>query len=407
MTTPAIRIEGLGKEYTLGDRAQYMALREVIMNLFRGKKRAAKEPFWALDGVTFDVMPGERLGLIGRNGAGKSTLLKILSRITEPTVGSVEMRGRVGSLLEVGTGFHPELTGRENIYLSGTILGMRRAEITAKFAEIVAFSEVERFLDTQVKHYSSGMFMRLAFAVAAHLQPEILLVDEVLAVGDAAFQEKCLGKMQEVSSGGRTIVFVSHNMDSVRKLCTKAVYLEKGRVDAIGPTDEIIARYLTHFRADKGSASIQLGAVRQGWSIDRIEVLDLEGAPKPVVQTWDALRLRVHFACEAPLQNGGSVVVIVQTLTGVSLSLFSTTPDQSVPVEFFQGENTIDLIIPKLMLSAGKYLISAHLAIPYVEWLVRSDDAVFEVEPRDVFDSGLAPRTPRYCLPMDYSWERR
>ena len=204
----------------------------------------ATEDFWALRDVSFEVAPGEVVGIIGRNGAGKSTLLKILSRITEPTTGRVTLDGRVASLLEVGTGFHPELTGRENIFLNGAILGMTRAEIRRKFDEIVAFAEVERFLDTPVKRYSSGMYVRLAFAVAAHLEPEILVVDEVLAVGDAEFQKKCLGKMHEVSRGGRTVLFVSHNMAAVQALCSRAIWLERGEVAASGPASAVVAQYL-------------------------------------------------------------------------------------------------------------------------------------------------------------------
>ncbi len=401
----AIRLQGLGKEYRVGQKERYLSLRDVISGLFRRRAPSPEESFWALKDVTFDVVPGEVLGLIGRNGAGKSTLLKVLSRITEPTEGFAELHGRVGSLLEVGTGFHPELTGRENIYLAGTILGMTRAEIVQKFDEIVAFSEVEKFLDTQVKHYSSGMFMRLAFAVAAHLQPEILFVDEVLAVGDAAFQEKCLDKMHDISSSGRTVVFVSHNMDAIRKLCTKVVHLDHGRAVDLGPTDEIIAKYLTHFHAGTSTTSLDISTRKNGWSIERIEVLDLAGDPKPCVQTWDAVRLRVHFSCERPLLAGGAVVVTLQSLTGVMLGFFATQPDQSVKVELRQGANHIDLIIGQVMLSAGKYLIGASLAIPGAEWLVQSEEAVFEIEPRDVFSSGLAPRTNRHYVAHDYRWE--
>ncbi len=404
----AIRLEGLGKQYRIGQKERYLALRDVISGFFRPRAPAEEESFWALKDVTFDVAPGEVLGLIGRNGAGKSTLLKVLSRITEPTEGFAELHGRVGSLLEVGTGFHPELTGRENIYLAGTILGMTRAEIAQKFDEIVAFAEIEKFLDTPVKHYSSGMFMRLAFAVAAHLQPEILIVDEVLAVGDAAFQKKCLDKMHDISSSGRTVVFVSHNMDAIRKLCTKAVHLDRGRAVAMGPTDEIIAKYLTHFSAAGSSASIDLTTKKNGWCIDRIEVLDLDGAPKPFVQTWDAVRFRVHFTCDQPLKNGGAVVVTLESLTGVMLGFFATTPDQTLAVELNEGPNEIDLIVPKLLLSAGKYLIGASLAIPGArDWLVRSEEAVFEIEPRDIFSSGMAPRTDRHYVAHDYRWEQR
>jgi lipopolysaccharide transport system ATP-binding protein len=249
----AIEVRGIGKQYRLGaagtDRQyNYKSLRdllaEVPRKLLRRREANAPQTFWALKDVAFDVEEGEVVGLIGRNGAGKSTFLKVLSRVTDPTEGRIVLRGRVGSLLEVGTGFHPELTGRENIFLNGAILGMRRAEITRQFDEIVAFAEVEKFIDTPVKHYSSGMYLRLAFAVAAHLEPEILLVDEVLAVGDAAFQKKCLGKMATVSQQGRTIVFVSHNMTALRSLCTRAVWLNEGKVMEDGPVGAVVDHYL-------------------------------------------------------------------------------------------------------------------------------------------------------------------
>src|SRR5579864_5032075 len=246
-----LRVACLSKSYRIGEREPYKALRDVAAGVFtaplRRAKRVKAEPtdrIWALAGVSFDVRQGEVLGLIGRNGAGKSTLLKILSRITEPTEGQVILRGRVGALLEVGTGFHPELTGRENVFLNGTILGMRRAEILRRFDEIVEFAGVARFLDTPVKRYSSGMQVRLAFAVAAHLEPEILLVDEVLAVGDAEFQRKCLDKMDAVGHTGRTVLFVSHNMQAVTRLCTRALLLEQGRLVFDGSADDAVDRYL-------------------------------------------------------------------------------------------------------------------------------------------------------------------
>jgi lipopolysaccharide transport system ATP-binding protein len=254
----AIRVDGLGKQYRLGRRERYKTLRESIMqrlaipyrrlqSVFQhsnGKAPNGDGIFWALKDVSFEVKHGEMLGVIGRNGAGKSTLLKILSRITEPTEGYADICGRVGSLLEVGTGFHPELTGRENIYLNGAILGMTRREIARKFDEIVAFAEIEKFLDTAVKHYSSGMYMRLAFAVAAHLDPEILVIDEVLAVGDAQFQNKCLGKMGEVAKEGRTLLFVSHNMAAVQSLCHRVLWLRTGSVADDGPALKIVRQYL-------------------------------------------------------------------------------------------------------------------------------------------------------------------
>ncbi|NIN63975.1 MAG: ATP-binding cassette domain-containing protein [Anaerolineae bacterium] len=254
MSDTAIRVEHLSKRYRIGGpQTQYKTIRETLMDVTGapvrrlrrlGQPMPEEETIWALKDVSFEVKHGEVLGIIGRNGAGKTTLLKILSRITEPTEGHAEINGRVGSLLEVGTGFHPELTGRENIYLNGAILGMQRAEIDERFDEIVAFSEIEKFIDTPVKRYSSGMYVRLAFAVAAHLEPEILLVDEVLAVGDAAFQKKCLGKMGDVAAEGRTVLFVSHNMGAIDRLCESAVLLTRGKIAHKGAPRDTIERYL-------------------------------------------------------------------------------------------------------------------------------------------------------------------
>ena len=281
MTIPAIRVEHLGKRYTLARNrdtlARYKTLREsvsggvaTLARRIRGQRSESTQDFWALRDVSFEVRPGEVIGIIGRNGAGKSTLLKILSRITRPSTGRVILNGRVGSLLEVGTGFHPELTGRENVYLNGSILGMSRREIDRKFDEIVAFSEVEKFLDTPVKRYSSGMYVRLAFAVAAHLDPEILLVDEVLAVGDARFQQKCMGRIGEIGRSGRTVLFVSHNMNAVTRLTTSSLYLDGGRVVTQGPTAAVVQRYLAADgrldpaweRADDGDTDVTIRSVR-------------------------------------------------------------------------------------------------------------------------------------------------
>ena len=253
MTATAIRADRLCKLYRLGERPRHRTLREALVEAarapFAGRRRARGEDLWALRDVSFEIRQGEVVGVIGRNGAGKSTLLKILSRITVPTSGRAELSGRVGSLLEVGTGFHSELTGRENVFLSGAILGMRKVEIEHKFDDIVAFAEVERFIDTPIKHYSTGMYLRLAFAVAAHLEPEILLVDEVLAVGDAAFQKRCLGKMSSVANEGRTVLFVSHNMGAVTTLCQRAVRLREGRVEDDGAASRVVASYLAELVA--------------------------------------------------------------------------------------------------------------------------------------------------------------
>src|SRR5437660_266586 len=256
---PIIKVQNLGKQYRIGsDRSAYSTLRETLVSKFRsplnGRNRSANKKIWALSDVGFEINPGEVVGIIGRNGAGKSTLLKILSRITEPTTGRVELYGRIASLLEVGTGFHPELTGRENVYLNGAILGMSRAEISRKFDGIVAFAEIEKFLDTPVKRYSSGMYVRLAFAVAAYLEPEILVVDEVLAVGDAQFQKKCLDKMQDVGRQGRTVFFVSHNMPAVTRLCPRAILLDEGRILRDGASHEIVSTYL---RSGLGTTAVR------------------------------------------------------------------------------------------------------------------------------------------------------
>lgn len=308
MSDVVISAEGLGKKYrirhaqvggyrtfrealVLGAGRPFRALRRALssgaggssLSSAPGDAIAQTEDFWALEDVSFEVQEGEVVGIIGRNGAGKSTLLKILSRITEPTAGRVRLRGRVGSLLEVGTGFHPELSGRENIYMNGAILGMTRAEITRKFDEIVAFAEIERFLDTPVKRYSSGMYVRLAFAVAAHLDPEILVVDEVLAVGDAQFQQKCLGKMSEVSRGGRTVLFVSHNMAAVNALCARGMLLVQGRITQDGPISGVVAAYLADSARDR---------------------VDLDGGPLKWVratQTVGGLEISAEYAFDRPV----------------------------------------------------------------------------------------------------------
>ncbi len=272
MSDTVIKVENLGKKYVIGHQKQekYTALRDVISNgvksIFnsKGKDQNAQEEFWALNDVSFEIKQGDRVGIIGRNGAGKSTLLKVLSRITEPTKGRIKIKGRVASLLEVGTGFHPELTGRENIFLNGVILGMSKVEIKRKFDEIVNFAEVEKFLDTPVKRYSSGMYVRLAFAVAAHLESEILIVDEVLAVGDSAFQKKCLGKMKDVGKEGRTVLFVSHNMTSIENLCSRAIYLKSGKINFSSSPEKIIEKYLSDTRYLQKNVSLKNRKDREG-----------------------------------------------------------------------------------------------------------------------------------------------
>ncbi len=307
---PIIRVENLSKQYRLGtQQASYATLRDSLTNAVAAPFRRFKNPnsairhppsdmIWALKDINFEVMSGEVVGIIGRNGAGKSTLLKILSRITEPTTGKIDLYGRVSSLLEVGTGFHPELTGRENIYLNGAVLGMKRAEITRKFDEIVAFAEIEKFLDTPVKHYSSGMYMRLAFSVAAHLEPEILIVDEVLAVGDIAFQQKCLSKMGDVAKEGRTVLFVSHNLQAVGSLCTRAVLLDGGVVIRDDSPPEVIRRFLNQqkeqFLTNRSATSAHFKVERincqNGKNLSQIQSLQplvITVDVRPLVETRD------------------------------------------------------------------------------------------------------------------------
>ncbi len=302
MNDIAIKIKNIGKMYRIGAaQERHDTLRDALVARFRRDGRSREnEILWALKDVSFEVERGEVVGVIGRNGAGKSTLLKILSRITEPTTGFAEIRGRVGSLLEVGTGFHPELTGRENIYLNGAILGMKRVEIDRKFDEIVAFSEIERFLDTPVKRYSSGMYVRLAFAVAAHLEPEILLVDEVLAVGDAAFQKKCLGKMSDVAKQGRTVLFVSHNMVAVQTLCQRVFWIDASRLKAQGWVNEIVTAYLRAGLGEDGASEriwpdIETAPGNETVRLHRIAVRPEDGVPGDVITMQTPLRIEVEY----------------------------------------------------------------------------------------------------------------
>lgn len=330
MGEPIIRVQGLSKRYMLRHQQaeRYTALRDVLANkarsLFKPSRTSASaSEFWALKDVSFDIQPGDRVGIIGRNGAGKSTLLKVLSRIVDPTEGRVEINGRLSSLLEVGTGFHPELSGRENIYLNGAILGMSRAEIASKFDEIVAFAEVEQFLDTPVKRYSSGMYVRLAFAVAAHLEPEILVVDEVLAVGDVAFQRKCLGKMESVAGEGRTVLFVSHQMDAVQRLCNKGLLLHKGRLMATGPMNEVVDRYLESASSGSAHVSFEVGDEKRAGPAfaTSLTIENRDGEPVNEVAIGAPWQARVRFTVNKPVSD---LVVAVGQLTLMDFPIRTT-----------------------------------------------------------------------------------
>lgn len=355
---PIISVEGLGKSYTIRHEGQtrYKSLREEIFTLPKrllSKGEHSLEEFWALKDVNFDIMPGDRVGIIGRNGAGKSTLLKLLSRITEPTTGRITMRGRVASLLEVGTGFHPELTGRENIYLNGAILGMTRAEVRRKFDEIVDFAGVEKFLDTPVKRYSSGMYVRLAFAVAAHLEPEILVVDEVLAVGDAEFQKKCIGKMEDVSKGqGRTVLFVSHNMSAIRQLCHSGLLLESGSV-ALNETNvyKIIQQYVNILEKDNTPI---MGHMSCG---DYISIKHIYVKKTSESLTIDeSFVIEVHFLINKECSPGFTVSLSDENNVIVFSSIINNGNllDSVLPI----GEYIVQCEIPGVLLNAGTYYVN-------------------------------------------------
>jgi lipopolysaccharide transport system ATP-binding protein len=344
----------------------------------REKRRG--ENIWALKDISFEIMPGEVVGVIGRNGAGKSTLLKILSRITEPTTGSIKLYGRIASLLEVGTGFHPELTGRENIYLNGAILGMKRTEIERKFDEIVAFAEIEEFLDTPVKHYSSGMYMRLAFAVAAHLEPEILLIDEVLAVGDAAFQSKCLGKMGEVAKHGRTVVFVSHQMGAVAQLCGKAMLLNHGVVAKEGDTQSVIDFYLNQMASRNGNG-FAASESDKDISIIKAEALDSEGNPKTHFSHNEPIVISITCKINRWLPNS-IMGFFVRDHRG--RKIFTTKNPEWNNV----GQNNkvvqVTATLPLALLVPGKYVFTFAVTVPnagFVDW-------VEDVLPITIIDGG-------------------
>ncbi|HSK63200.1 MAG TPA: ABC transporter ATP-binding protein [Pyrinomonadaceae bacterium] len=365
--TPIVKAENLGKVYQIGTRTTgYATLRESLTNALRSpfatlrRRTETRENVWALRDVSFNVMAGQVLGIIGQNGAGKSTLLKILSRITEPTTGRAELYGRAGSLLEVGTGFHPELTGRKNIFLNGAILGMTRPEIQRKFDEIVAFAELEKFLDTPVKRYSSGMYMRLAFSVAAHLDPEILVVDEVLAVGDAAFQKKCLGRMRDISTEGRTVLFVSHNMAAIRSLCQRGILLAAGRKVFEGTAGECVDRYLAEV-TQHATNEVDLTSVRRSRGVDstlrmdKVRLASRDG--RPLVRSGDPLEVELLFSVAEPLED---VVVGVNISSADNVSIMECRNSHSVGAieQLGPGEYSIKCRINQNILSPGLYFLN-------------------------------------------------
>ena len=388
MSDIAIRVENLSKRYVIGRAgARHDTLRDALAGMFRREGGGRGEAFWALRDVSFEVKRGEVVGVIGRNGAGKSTLLKILSQITEPTGGRAEIHGRVGSLLEVGTGFHPELTGRENIYLNGAILGMRREEIQRRFDEIVAFSEIEKFLDTPVKRYSSGMYVRLAFAVAAHLEPEILLVDEVLAVGDAAFQKKCLGKMGDVVGEGRTILFVSHNMSAVQSLCRDSVLLSNGSIQLYACSEQVINTYassgidsgVAHF-VDRSSANEKSVAY---YTCARI--LDDDGDTVTSIPMVSCLILELHFVCKKPIAHP-AMSARLHTPLGQDIAAWRTQESYGLMPSTNRG-GVVRLAIQDLNLLPGYYHFAISLTDGYEVLDLIEDAVAVEVTPKGQYDT--------------------
>ncbi len=419
----AITVENLSKCYrvqqtdTAGD---YVTLRESLMNLakwplrqLRGQTKARDDSFWALKDISFEVQPGEAIGIVGRNGAGKSTLLKILSRITKPTTGQARLHGRVGSLLEVGTGFHPELTGRENVFLNGSLLGMTRREIAAKFDDIVAFAEVEKFLDTPVKRYSSGMYTRLAFAVAAHLEPEILVVDEVLAVGDAEFQKKCLKKMGDVASHGRTVLFVSHNMGAVQTLCRRGVLLSNGQVRLFAPIKDVIAEYL---KVNETLTAMPLSERKDRTGDGRfrftdIAIQDANGNPAACALTGEGCYVVVKIAPPppgTPMLNPLDVSVIFRDIHGHKLTELATHFVGCSPATL-DAVRELRCYVPRLPLLAGQYRVDLWCGTSgeTQDWIL--DAATLRVEPGNYFrhfDDARLPSAEKHgCIMIPQQWQ--
>ncbi len=422
----AIRVEGLSKRYRIGAQQQaYKTLREKLNDAALAPFRAARHLvthngkgnsqsairnsksnlFWALKDVSFEVKRGEVVGIIGRNGAGKSTLLKILSRITEPTEGYADMHGRIASLLEVGTGFHPELTGRENIYLNGSILGMKRAEINKKFDEIVAFSEIDKFIDTPVKYYSSGMYVRLAFAVAAHLDPEILLVDEVLAVGDATFQKKCLGKMSDVAKEGRTVFFVSHNMPAILNLCPKAILFDLGRKRIIGDCQKVVEEYLSGIRGDM-TLPLNERSDRRGNKLIRftsVEFKNSNGISVSRAYSGQDISIILRYESNTTLRN---VNVALGVHGRFDENLFHlSTSTSSFDFEELPARGELTCRIPCLPLQAGRYSFNLFSAVAgdIADWVENA--GFIEVEPGDFFESGRLPPIDQGPFMVSHSWK--
>ena len=386
MSDVVLRAQELSKRYRIGTYVGYGRLTESIADSLRRPSRRSRkkaEWIWALKGVNIDVHRGEVLGIVGRNGAGKTTLLKILSRITDPTEGVVELRGRVGSLLEVGTGFHPELTGRENISLNGAILGMRRAEIRRKFDPIVDFSEIGQFLDTPVKRYSSGMYIRLAFAVAAHLEPDILIVDEVLAVGDAAFQAKCLGKMNDIAQEGRTVLFVSHNMGAITRLCTRVCWLDDGRVALDGTPGTVVAQYLSSAVSAQAEWAAEAGdADATEMSLLAAKILDASDRPAVSIRFDKPFRVGVSYQVNDSIENAAVVASFMDLAGNLIFESWDTDSQPNGHSVRSPGMYRSTCLVPETLLKPGRYWLSIAAHVPNRKVFDRRDHVLaFDVLP--------------------------
>jgi lipopolysaccharide transport system ATP-binding protein len=423
MSEVAIRCEGLAKQYQIGERGKYRALRDVITDAATAPFRRLRSAFrnsgkdgshagstiWALQDVSFEIRRGEAVGIIGRNGAGKSTLLKILSRITEPTHGRAEIWGRVGSLLEIGTGFHPELTGRDNIYLNGAILGMKKAEIARKFDEIVAFSEVEKFIDTPVKRYSSGMYVRLAFAVAAHLETETLIVDEVLAVGDTQFQKKCLGKMSDVARHGRTVLMVSHNMAAIHSLCSRAILLEQGKEVSDGDPIEVTRLYLGGLEKQIAGGVMDLRSpslLRWGKAVifSALRLKNRAGAATTAYLTGDDMTLEFDLDPPFPVPNPILAIGFDDAMGRRIFSISSQYSQSKLPA--LDRPTTVVCTIPDLCLLPGRYSMSLSIDTSYEIWLdALPSVANFDVHESDYFGTGRMPPQELGAVLVKSQWQ--
>ena len=387
----SIEIQSLSKRYRLGRGPRAGQLREQLMELFRRRsdKTHEEEILWALRDISFTVPEGQVVGIIGRNGAGKSTLLKILSRITQPTSGSIQVRGRVASLLEVGTGFHEELTGRENIYLNGSILGMRRREIERHFDAIVEFSGLAQFIDTPIKRFSSGMRLRLGFAVAAHLDPDVLIVDEVLAVGDAGFQKKCISAMEDLRSGGRTVLFVSHNMAAVENLCSRGIWIDKGQMKLDGTAKEVIRSYLASYSGEEASGQELQVEGRGGTGevrFTRVELRNPDGAGSPIIQSGDGLVIRMYFRAERRVERPHFTVRMYSSM-GTLISEASTWLHNVAIASTGPGEGYVDLEIDRLNLIPARYTLAFKIE-GGVEGRVWDEDVRFYLDVEPSADTG-------------------